>query len=441
MARSTSARRDVAPTGGALVVRLPLANTDAALVAALRAQRRDGAEALLDRYGRHVRRVLERVLGPEEEYGDAVCRVFVAAFDSARALEDPSTLRPWLTRLAVSEARRRLARRRGWRSLLFRERPALSPASATDLDGEVMEAVRATYRLLDRLPIEERIVFALRFVDGMELSEVARAAGSSFGAVMRRLSRAHQKFLALAADEPSLTDWLGAWSRSDGVATLGRAIAEELELNDALAPLDRTRRDFLRHLDRTLDRQERRRTEPRLARERLLLAVSTAAVLGGAVALHFQRTRPALTFVVEGHPEPPPLGAWLAAPIDAPLPIDFSDGSRVELAAGARGRVLEVHRGAAHVLLERGGASLQGGEGAETRFRVSAGPFVLAGAGAELELSWDPEGDELVLRLDRGRVTLAGCTFEEGRWVLPGETVRAACSARRFEMTRASSVR
>lgn len=191
------------------VVRLPLAETDAALVTALRAGRREGAEALFDRYAGHVQRVLQRVLGPDQDIEDMVQDVFVAAFEAVHRLQDPSALRAWLAQIAVYTARGRIRRRVRWRILTFRPLAELDELQAPHTDGEMSEALRATYRVLGRLPTDERIAFALRFVEGMELTEVAQACDVSLATIKRRLSRARGRFSELAAHEPSLAEWIG----------------------------------------------------------------------------------------------------------------------------------------------------------------------------------------------------------------------------------------
>jgi RNA polymerase sigma-70 factor (ECF subfamily) len=51
-------------------------------------------------------------------------------------------------------------------------------------------------------------VFALRFIDEMELGEVAEASDLSLSTVKRRLAKASARFTSLAQREPSLLDWL-----------------------------------------------------------------------------------------------------------------------------------------------------------------------------------------------------------------------------------------
>lgn len=212
----TAARRTPEPSGKPRVlVRLPLAEGDAEIVAALRAGQRAGGAALYDRYHGHVRRVLVRVLGPDAELGDLLQDVFVEAIDSIGGLEQPEALRGWLASIAVFRARAEIRRRtRAWWFPLFSheklpEHPA--PVAAPEID----EAVRCTYCVLRKLPADERIAFALRFVDGMQVAEVAAACRVSVATIKRRLARAEKRFTTIARTLPALSEWLeggGRWS-------------------------------------------------------------------------------------------------------------------------------------------------------------------------------------------------------------------------------------
>ena len=69
------------------------------------------------------------------------------------------------------------------------------------------------YRVLDVLPVDERIPFALRFIDGMELTEVAAACDVSLATIKRRLARSEKRFVAVAARYPELGPWLEGGAR------------------------------------------------------------------------------------------------------------------------------------------------------------------------------------------------------------------------------------
>jgi RNA polymerase sigma-70 factor (ECF subfamily) len=193
----------------AAVICIRRAQSDEEIVASLRGGDGWAGQALFDAYGEYVRKVLTRVLGPDPELGDLVQDVFVLALESLHKLENPRALRGWLAQIAVFRARRCLRGRKQWRILSFFAPEEMPPGRATQPDFEVSEALRAAYRVLSSLQVDERIAFALRFVEGMDLAEVAAASGVSLATTKRRLARAEARFALLADGEPSLAEWLG----------------------------------------------------------------------------------------------------------------------------------------------------------------------------------------------------------------------------------------
>jgi RNA polymerase sigma-70 factor (ECF subfamily) len=193
---------------GATVIPLHRDHADAVLVGALRAGEPQAGNALFSTHGGYVRRVLMRVLGPDPELGDLVQDVFVAALESIHRLENPAALRAWLAQIAVFEARHLLRRRKQWSILRFFAPAELPPVEARRADFESSEALRATYRVLSSLPVDERIAFTLRVIEGMELTEVAGACRVSLATIKRRLTRAQARFLELARGEAPLAEWI-----------------------------------------------------------------------------------------------------------------------------------------------------------------------------------------------------------------------------------------
>jgi RNA polymerase sigma-70 factor (ECF subfamily) len=186
---------------------------DAALVAAVRRGDEAARRLLFDRHALHVTRVLARLLGADGELADLVHDVFLMALRDLHGLRDPSSLKAWLTTLAVHLARghiRRKARRRWLRFVAPRDLP---DAPAPTADGDVRDATRRVYRVLDTLAEDERIAFALRFVDGMELTDVAEACGVSLATIKRRLDRAEALFVARARKDVVLSGWLEGGAR------------------------------------------------------------------------------------------------------------------------------------------------------------------------------------------------------------------------------------
>lgn len=184
------------------------ADDDATLIAALARREPSAPTRLVHRYGPLVERLVAGALGVDIDVADVVQEVFVRILERVHQLRDPAALRGWIGSVAVFTARGHIRRRRRWRWIRF-----FAPADVPDrpcapADSEGGEVLRATYRALDALPVDERLAFTLRFVAEMELVEVARACEVSLATVKRRLARAELAFRARAESEPLLRDRL-----------------------------------------------------------------------------------------------------------------------------------------------------------------------------------------------------------------------------------------
>ena len=177
-------------------------NDDAELVAALHRGERVARTVLVQRYEPLVERLVAGALGIDSEISDVIQDVFVGVFEGIRSLKDASALRSWIATLAVFTARGRIRRRRRWRWIRFLAPEDVPEVPVTGPQGETHEAVRATYRVLDALPDDERMAFSLRFVSEMQLTEVAAACRVSLATVKRRLARAEKRFVEAAKDHP-----------------------------------------------------------------------------------------------------------------------------------------------------------------------------------------------------------------------------------------------
>lgn len=180
-----------------------------ALLDGLRRRDPRSAAEFFDRYNGHIERVLTRILGLDPEVPDLVQEVFLQAIRNVdRVRGDAGVLRSWLTTIAVYTARHHIQRKtaRRWVQPVAPEDMLEQVASTAGPD--VIEALGRVRRLLERLPVDERIAFALRFLDDMELTEVASACEVSLATIKRRLVKARERFERLAARDPILSAWL-----------------------------------------------------------------------------------------------------------------------------------------------------------------------------------------------------------------------------------------
>jgi RNA polymerase sigma-70 factor (ECF subfamily) len=149
------------------------------------------AESDLDRVFRthagYVAKVALRLLGRHDEVDDVVQEVFVAAMRGLRNLREPAAIRGWLATVAVRVARRRLRRRRFW-SLFSEEASYDELVAAAPQDKALL--IKRAYRILDGLPVDAKIAWTLRHVEGEPLEAVARLCGCSLATAKRRIAAA-----------------------------------------------------------------------------------------------------------------------------------------------------------------------------------------------------------------------------------------------------------
>lgn len=195
------------------VVVLPIAfsGDDAALVAAVLSGRPGAKAEFFNRYAGDVERLLTHILGFDRELPDILQETYARAYSSLGSLKDPTALKRWLLGVASRTAQKvlRTRARRAWLRYFTDDAEESRHEPITmGVDVQSVRAVRAVYEILEGLTVEQRVAFTLRFIDGMDVGEVAEVLGVSLSTAKRRLKRAQTRFVARAQREPILADWL-----------------------------------------------------------------------------------------------------------------------------------------------------------------------------------------------------------------------------------------
>jgi hypothetical protein len=212
-------------------------------------------------------------------------------------------------------------------------------------------------------------------------------------------------------------------------------------VGELLSEVASVQREQLRRADVLSDVRAKVASMPARPSRRLSrgwLAVPALAACGVAAALALRADRaPALTFragtdatvLASEH------GTLLAAREDAELPLDFSDGSHVAIAAGGRLAVEAVAAQGATLALERGHAEVHVVHRARTSWVVKAGPARVEVTGTRFRVGWDPATEELSVEMREGSVIVTGAPGATGSEVLRGgQTLRASRLRGRFEI-------
>lgn len=172
------------------------------------------------------------------------------------------------------------------------------------------------------------------------------------------------------------------------------------------------------------------------ARSRRALAV-VALAAAAIAAFVWHRPAPA-TFEIAGRMGP--IGGWLEAQPSGPLSLSFSEGSRVSLRTGSRGRVVRLSPEGARIELEHGTVTAAVVHRPDTDWTFRAGPFEVEVLGTELDVAWAPELGRFELRVMRGAVRVSGPMIAGGQEVRAGQLCRVDLARQVMEVGRTDAV-
>jgi RNA polymerase sigma-70 factor (ECF subfamily) len=178
-------------------------------VRAARTGDRRACFAIWSKYAALVQHLVRRFLGPGSDYQDVCQEAFLRIFKRLNQVREPAALQGFVVSVALGVARNE-ARRRRIRAIVGLVPDATFPDVPTFVgQGEAREAARALYRMLDTLGAEERSLFVARFVEKMELAEVAAAHAMSLSTAKRRLARLVTRVNARVQANPVLMEYVG----------------------------------------------------------------------------------------------------------------------------------------------------------------------------------------------------------------------------------------
>jgi RNA polymerase sigma-70 factor (ECF subfamily) len=158
------------------------------------------AELVAD-HQRMVVQLAVNLLGDRDEALDLSQDVFLRVFRTIHPFRGQSSLRTWIYRIAVNQARNR---HRFWRRRHRADQVSFDAhvaahgefASGRQWTPEhVFEQKELAARLtgaLNHLPFDQRTVIVLREIDGLSYEDIAFSLGVAIGTVKSRLTRARQ---------------------------------------------------------------------------------------------------------------------------------------------------------------------------------------------------------------------------------------------------------
>lgn len=169
----------VAGNTGKVVVTNP---TDAELIEACLAGRREAFDTIVERHRRQIYQLCFRFVGNHEDASDLAQDVFVRAYRGLHRFKGHASLSTWLYRIGVNVCLNRVAVRRITAAPIAEQRLVSSAESPSDLvlREERAGQVRAA---IARLPRKQRATLILRIYHELSHEQIASILGSSEGAV------------------------------------------------------------------------------------------------------------------------------------------------------------------------------------------------------------------------------------------------------------------
>jgi RNA polymerase sigma-70 factor, ECF subfamily len=183
---------------------------EAALIQRCAARDEDACAELVAEHQRMVYQLSLNLLGDHNEALDLSQEVFLRVFRTLPGFRGQSTLRTWIYRIVVNQARNR---QRFWRRRHraqqvsldehvrdHGELPAANGSGSPDLAlgrKQLAERIRSA---LDLLPFDQKTALVLREIDGLSYEEIGFSLGIAVGTVKSRLARAREALRAQLRD-------------------------------------------------------------------------------------------------------------------------------------------------------------------------------------------------------------------------------------------------
>ena len=160
--------------------------TDREVIARVLSGDVDAFGIIVDRYSGRFARFAARMLGSREDGEEALQDSFLRAYRALGTYRDREQFASWFYRILVNRCRSRLAQRR--RRDAVEERLGDHDAPSAEDGGGPLAGDHAD-AILGALPVEQREVFLLRYVEDLGYDDISVITGVGVSALKMRVKR------------------------------------------------------------------------------------------------------------------------------------------------------------------------------------------------------------------------------------------------------------
>jgi RNA polymerase sigma-70 factor, ECF subfamily len=188
----------------ALAAESEFAATEADFLERLKAGETAAFDTLVNRFSTDVYTLLYRLTGSEDEAKDLAQETFLRVIQSVKSFRGDASLKTWLFRIAINQARNR---RRWWLNLTFSLDSTTEHDEGLNLRDTLQDYGRQTpeeetlqreqsaqlREALQGLAPNYREAVVLRDIEGLSYEEIAAAVDTSVGTVKSRIARGREE--------------------------------------------------------------------------------------------------------------------------------------------------------------------------------------------------------------------------------------------------------
>ena len=156
----------------------------------MRAQAREAGAfpQLVARYERRLLYYIHRLLGNDVDREDVLQEVWIRVFLKINTLRAPEAFRVWLYKVAHDVAMSQLRQRKRHEMASWNEAVEEEVAERSDWNElELLDRAEFVHEALEQLSLPHREVLTLRFLEELELTEIAQVVGCRVGTIKSRL--------------------------------------------------------------------------------------------------------------------------------------------------------------------------------------------------------------------------------------------------------------
>ncbi len=184
------------------------ADDEAVLVDALVARDPRAAAVAWTRLSPLVLSLLRRYFGDGLDKQDLCQEVFLRFFARISELRSRHALRSFLIGICLGVAQNELRRTKVRRWITLTASGELPEPGVPGGDIEARDATHRFYRIIASASASDRALFVTRYVEKMEVADIAAATGRPLSTTKRHLTRATRRITARMRRDPVLTDYV-----------------------------------------------------------------------------------------------------------------------------------------------------------------------------------------------------------------------------------------